>query len=191
MLGDERGLAWCGGSSARGFKVRVLRWRSGGRALCCAVVLREQRVEQSEISEHSDGLADARSFSRCGRCVSSVGLMAAICLPGEVRRPVPGCYLPGGALGVLSVGADASLRAAHCFSIAWISFSSFAWSCASQHSSLRNQLHFDSCHSSSHSFLAVWRMPLGSADSASSFSANWIWWFMGAKLAGSHCWASS
>ncbi|MDD6132435.1 MAG: hypothetical protein PUB55_06730 [Bacteroidales bacterium] len=29
MLGDERGLAWCGGSSARGFKVRVLRWRSG------------------------------------------------------------------------------------------------------------------------------------------------------------------
>ena len=63
MLGDERGLAWCGGSSARGFKVRVLRWRSGGRALCCAVVLREQRVEQSEISEHSEhseGLADAR-----------------------------------------------------------------------------------------------------------------------------------
>ncbi|MDY2932257.1 MAG: hypothetical protein SOT90_09110, partial [Muribaculaceae bacterium] len=54
MLGDERGLAWCGGSSARGFKVRVLRWRSGGRALCCAVVLREQRVEQSEISEHSE-----------------------------------------------------------------------------------------------------------------------------------------
>ena len=33
--------------------------------------------------------------------------MDAICLPGEVRRPVPGCYLPGGALGVLSVGADA------------------------------------------------------------------------------------
>ena len=33
--------------------------------------------------------------------------MAAICLPGEVRRPVPGCYLPGGALGVLSVGAVA------------------------------------------------------------------------------------
>ena len=33
--------------------------------------------------------------------------MDAICLPGEVRRPVPGCYLPGGALGGLSVGADA------------------------------------------------------------------------------------
>ena len=30
------GLAWCGGAAARGFKVRVLRWRSGGRALCCA-----------------------------------------------------------------------------------------------------------------------------------------------------------
>ena len=58
-------------------------------------------------------------------------LMAAICLPGEVRRPVPGCYLPGGALGVLSVGADASLRAAHCFSIAWISCSSDSWICAS------------------------------------------------------------
>ena len=104
------------------------------RALCCAVVLREQRVEQSEISEHSehsDGLADARSFSRCGRCVSSAGLMATICLPGEVRRPVPGCYLPGGALGVLSVGADASLRAAHCFNRLWISCSSFSWICAS------------------------------------------------------------
>ena len=36
--------------------------------------------------------------------------MAAICLPGEVRRPVPGCYSPGGALVVLSVGTDASLR---------------------------------------------------------------------------------
>ena len=33
----ERWLAWCGGALARGFKVRVLRWRSGGRALCCAV----------------------------------------------------------------------------------------------------------------------------------------------------------
>ena len=85
-----------------------------------------EQSEISEHSEHSDGLADARSFSRCGRCVSSAGLMAAICLPGEVRRPVPGYYLPGGALGVLSVGADASLRAAHCFSIAWISFSSFS-----------------------------------------------------------------
>ena len=97
--------------------------------------------EQSEISEHSDGLADARSFSRCGRCVSSVGLMAAICLPGEVRRPVPGCYLPGGALGVLSVGADASLRAAHCFSIAWMVSNSDSWICASQHSSSGNRLH--------------------------------------------------
>ena len=86
------------------------------------------------------------------RCVSGAGLMAAICLPGEVRRPVPGCYLPGGALGVLSVGADASLRAAHCFNRLWISCSSFSWIRASQHSSLRYQLHFDSCHSS---FLAV------------------------------------
>ena len=45
------------------------------------------------------------------RCVCSAGLMAAICLPGEVRRPVPGCYSPGGVLGVLSWGSDASLRA--------------------------------------------------------------------------------
>ncbi|MDD6006090.1 MAG: hypothetical protein PUC21_02120 [Bacteroidales bacterium] len=33
----EIGLAWCGGASARGFKVRVLRWRSGGRALLGAL----------------------------------------------------------------------------------------------------------------------------------------------------------
>ena len=75
------------------------------------------------------------------RCVSSARFMAAICLPGEVRRPVPGYYLPGGALGVLSVGADASLRATHCFNIAWISCSSDSWICASQHSSLRKRLH--------------------------------------------------
>ena len=53
------------------------------RALCCAVVLREQRVEQSEISEHSehsDGLADARSFSRCSAL--------------RKRRGAYGCHLP-------------------------------------------------------------------------------------------------
>ena len=80
--------------------------RCGGR-FAAPGGLREQRVEQSEISEHSehsDGLADARSFSRCSALRSSAGLMAAICLPGEVRRPVPGCYLPGGALGMLSIG---------------------------------------------------------------------------------------
>ena len=128
------------------------------------------------------------------RCVSGAGLMAAICLPGEVRRPVPGYYAPGGALGVLSVGAGASLRATHCFNRLWISCSSFSWICASQHSSLRKWLHLlgNSCHSSSLYSWAVWRMPLGCADSASSFaSANWIWWFMGANAAGSHCWASS
>ena len=75
------------------------------------------------------------------RCVCSAGLMAAICLPGEVRRPMPGCYSPGGALGVLSWGADASLRAAHCFSIAWMAFSSDSLICASQHSSSGNRLH--------------------------------------------------
>ncbi|MDY5118401.1 MAG: hypothetical protein SPE65_00255 [Muribaculaceae bacterium] len=37
----EIGLAWCGGSSARGFKVRVLRWRSGVGAAGAA--RREQR----------------------------------------------------------------------------------------------------------------------------------------------------
>ena len=57
-------------------------------------------AEISEISEHSEGLADARSWLGA----SGAGLMAAICLPGEVRRPVPGCYLPGGALGMLSIG---------------------------------------------------------------------------------------
>ena len=56
--------------------------------------------EHSEHSEHSEGLADARSWLGA----SGAGLMAAICLPGEVRRPVPGCYLPGGALGMLSIG---------------------------------------------------------------------------------------
>ena len=147
------GLAWCGGSAARGFKVRVLRWRSLRCVSSGGVLDRANRANKAN-----------RHF--CGeRCVSSAGLMAAICLPGEVRRPVPGCYLPGGALGVLSVGADASLRAAHCFNRLWISFSSFSWICASQHSSLMYQLHLDSCHSS---FLAVWRMPLGFADSASS-----------------------
>ena len=134
--GMEIGLAWCGGASARGFKVRVLRWRS----MRCKAARREQS-EISEHSEHSEGLADARSFSRCGRCVSGAGLMAAICLSGEVRRPVPGYYLPGGALGMASWGASASLRAAHCFSIAWISCSSDSWICASQHSSSGNRLH--------------------------------------------------
>ena len=51
------GLAWCGGASARGFKVRVLRWRSGWAAFAAGVV---ERSEISEISEHSDGLADVR-----------------------------------------------------------------------------------------------------------------------------------
>ena len=50
------------------------------------MVLREQRVEQSEISEHSehsehsDGLADARSFSRCSAL--------------RKRRGAYGCHLP-------------------------------------------------------------------------------------------------
>ena len=57
-------------------------------------------AEISEHSEHSEGLADARSWLGA----SGAGLMAAICLPEEVRRPVPGCYLPGGALGMLSIG---------------------------------------------------------------------------------------
>ena len=166
---------------ARGFKVRVLRWRS----LRCA---------SSGGLDRANRVNKANGHFCCERCVCSAGLMAAICLPGEVRRPVPGCYSPGGALGVLSVGADASLRAEHCFSIAWMAFSSDSWICASQHSSLRKWLHLlgNSCHSSSLYSWAVWRMPLGFADSASSFaSANWIWWFMGAKLAGSHCRASS
>ena len=55
--GMEIGLAWCGGASARGFKVRVLRWRSGWAAFAAGVV---ERSEISEISEHSEGLADAR-----------------------------------------------------------------------------------------------------------------------------------
>ena len=50
------------------------------RALCCAGGLREQRVEQSEISEHSEGLADARSFSRCSAL--------------RKRRGAYGCHLP-------------------------------------------------------------------------------------------------
>ena len=156
------GLAWCGGASARGFKVRVLRWRSLRCVSSGGVLDRANRANKAN-----------RHF--CGeRCVCSAGLMAAICLPGEVRRPVPGCYLPGGALGVLSVGADASLRAAHCFSIAWISFSSFSWICASQHSSSGNRCNLDSWQSS---FLAVWRMPLGFADSASACfcSAKFTW----------------
>ena len=118
------------------------------RALCCAVGCESFLIGPMGLM----GLMGLMGIF-CGRCVSSAGmLMAAICLPGEVRRPVPGCYLPGGALGVLSVGADASLRAAHCFNRLWISCSSFSWICASQHSSLRYQLQFDSCHSS---FLAV------------------------------------
>ena len=61
MLGDERGLAWCGGSSARGFKVRVLRWRSGGRYCGLRIVgVIFEFSEHSEHSEHSEGLADAR-----------------------------------------------------------------------------------------------------------------------------------
>ena len=71
------GLAWCGGASAMGFKVRVLRWRSGVagallRRRGCGSSAGEQS-EISEHSEHSEGLADARSFSRCGRCVSGAG----------------------------------------------------------------------------------------------------------------------
>ena len=93
--GMEIGLAWCGGASARGFKVRVLRWRSGVagallrrwgcgssgwlRGWCCG----SSAVEQSEISEHSEhseGLADARSFSRCSAL--------------RKRRGAYGCHLP-------------------------------------------------------------------------------------------------
>ena len=186
------GLAWCGGTSARGFKVRVLRWRSGvagallRRGGCGSSGWSNRRSRSTRSTRR--GALTLALFLGAVRGVSSAGFMAAICLPGEGRRPVPGYYAPGGALGVLSVGAGASLRAAHCFNRLWISCSSFSWICASQHSSLRYQLHFDSCHSS---FSAVWRMPLGFADSASSWAANWIWWFMGAKSAGSHCWASS
>ena len=126
--GMEIGLAWCGGASARGFKVRVLRWRSL-RCVSSGGLDRANRVNKA-------------NGHFCGeRCVCSAGLMAAICLPGEVRRPVPGCYLPGGALGVASWGADASLLAAHCFSIAWMVSNSFSWICASQHSSSGNRLH--------------------------------------------------
>ena len=136
----QRGSACCGAGWKVALRDAAARRQGDSRCVCSdggAVGgrfaapggLREQRVEQSEISEHSEhseGLADARSFSRCSALRSSAGLMAAICLPGEVRRPVPGYYAPGGALGGLSVGAGASLRAAHCFSIAWISFSSFS-----------------------------------------------------------------
>ena len=72
----EIGLAWCGGSSARGFKVRVLRWRSL-RCGCSGVV---ERSEISEHSEHSEGLADARSFSRCSAL--------------RKQRGAYGCHLP-------------------------------------------------------------------------------------------------
>ena len=68
LLVMKIGLAWCGGASARGFKDRVLRWRSL-RCVSSGVVLREQRVEQSEISErseYSEGLADARSWLGVG-----------------------------------------------------------------------------------------------------------------------------
>ena len=110
---------------------------------CCGSSGWSNRRSRSTRSTRSTrmGSLTLALFLGAVRCVSGAGLMAAICLPGEVRRPVPGCYLPGGALGVLSVGADASLRAAHCFSIAWISCSSDSWICASQHSSLRKRLH--------------------------------------------------
>ena len=111
---------------------------------CCGSSNRRSRSTQSTRR----GSLTLALFLGAVRCVSGAGLMAAICLPGEVRRPVPGYYAPGGALGVLSVGAGASLRATHCFNRLWISCSSFSWICASQHSSLRYQLHFDSCHSS-------------------------------------------
>ena len=178
------GLLGAAAPRARGFKVRVLRWRGG--------VAGASRSTRSTQSTRRGSLTLACGL--VGRGVSSAGLMAVICLPGEVRRPVPGCYSPGGALGVLSVGADASLRAEHCFNRLWISFSSFSWICASQHSSSGNRLHClgNSAHSSSLYSWAVWRMPLGFAWADScSWAANWIWWFMGAKVAGSHCWASS
>ena len=179
--GCKLGLRGAAALPARGFKVRVLRWRSLRCVSSGGVLDRANRANKAN-----------RHF--CGeRCVCSAGLMAAICLPGEVRRPVPGCYLPGGALGVLSVGVDASLRAEHCFNRLRISCSSFSWICASQHSSSGKRLHClgNSAHSSSLYSWAVWRMPLGSALASSFASANWIWWFMGAKLVGSHCWASS
>ena len=73
----------------------------GIQGACAPMAERRGRGGSSaEISEHSEGLADARSWLGA----SGAGLMAAICLPGEVRRPVPGCYLPGGALGMLSIG---------------------------------------------------------------------------------------
>ena len=78
----ERWLAGCGGALARGFKVRVLRWRSGvaGALLrrgCCGS---SEQSEISEHSEHSDGLADARSFSRCSAL--------------RKQRGAYGCHLP-------------------------------------------------------------------------------------------------
>ena len=107
---------------------------------CCGSSGWSNRRSRSTRSTRMGSLTLAL-FLGAVRCVSGAGLMAAICLPGEVRRPVPGYYAPGGALGVLSWGADASLRAAHCFSIARMVSNSFSWICASQHSSLRNRLH--------------------------------------------------
>ena len=113
--GWKLGLLGAAAPGARGFKVRVLRWRSGERCVssgewCCVSSGWSNRRSRSTQSTRMGSLTLAL-FLGAVRCVSGAGLMAAICLPGEVRRPVPGCYLPGGALGVLSCGSDASLTA--------------------------------------------------------------------------------
>ena len=82
------GLAWCGGSGGKGIQ--------GACAPMAELALREQRDGGGVLDR-----ANRANGHFCGeRCVCSAGLMAAICLPGEVRRPVPGYYLPGGALGM-------------------------------------------------------------------------------------------
>ena len=71
----EIGLAWCGGSSARGFKVRVLRWRSGVGAEGAA---RRSRSTRSTRSTRRGSLTLALGLVQAAR-----GLWLPSACPGR------------------------------------------------------------------------------------------------------------
>ena len=85
--GMEIGLAWCGGASARGFKVRVLRWRSGvagallrrGAAVAAGASNRRSRSTQSTRR----GSLTLALFLGVGAALAAQGLWLPSACPGR------------------------------------------------------------------------------------------------------------
>ena len=81
--GMEIGLAWCGGASARGFKVRVLRWRSG---VAGALLRRGAAVAAGASNRRSRSTRSTRRGSLTLACDSVWAL--------RKQRTAYGCHLP-------------------------------------------------------------------------------------------------